>query len=112
MDIKPFAHPVIRQEILPTSLAQLALAERALEMMVKIPQLQVTEKVGLLVSELGVGDISQLLLFERTFTRVLQLQRRGDDQDFLNTAFFKASENNAANTGIDRHTTQSTTKLS
>jgi hypothetical protein len=40
-------------------------------MMVKVPQLEIAEEIGLLIGELRVGNVGELLLVDGALARVL-----------------------------------------
>ena len=71
-------------------------------MVVKIPELEVTEEIRSLVVEWRVTVVRCLTFLVRTLARVLELQRRGDHKHLGKTILLVGRENNAADTGIDR----------
>ena len=57
-----------------------------------VPQIQIRNEVALFVGEAGVSLIGRLLLFDRPLARVLDFQRRGNDQNFVQAAILFAGE--------------------
>ena len=111
MHVEPFPQPHERQKILPAGLLKLIARERVLQLVIELPELQVTEEIGLLVGELRVGRVSRLLLFEGPFARILNLQGRGDDQHLRQAALFARRQDHPPDPRIDRQTAQTSADL-
>ena len=67
-----------------------------------VPQVQVGEEVGLRVAEPGVRLVGRLLLLQRPLARVLDRQRRGDDEHLAHAAVAFGLEHHPAQPRVDR----------
>ena len=101
VNVRPFAHTVIRKEIFATRFAQLTLAELLFESLPEIPKLEEGEEVGVFVLEGGVFEIRRLLFFARAFARILDFERRGDRERLAKRSFFVRREDDAPNSRVD-----------
>ena len=71
MDVEPFPQAVEQQEVLPAGLAELAVRKLGFQLMEKVPDLQITDEIGLVVGPQGVAGVGRLLFFQRPLARVL-----------------------------------------
>ncbi len=62
VDVGPFPHAVVGEEVLPARLLKLVARELPFELVVEVPELEVGEEVGVGVGELGVALVGRLLL--------------------------------------------------
>ena len=67
----------------------------------EIPQLQITQKIGAFVLEALMGPVCGFLPLERTVSRVLHTQGRGDDKHLAQAVFLLPCQDHAGNPGID-----------
>ena len=102
MQIVPFPHPHERQKIGLTTIAQLVFGKLARLLMVVIPQLQQTQKIGTLIAEAAMLLVRRLLLFQGTFTRILNRQRGDDHQHFPQATLALRRQQHSPQTRIDR----------
>ena len=79
--------------------------------MIEAPDLQVTEKIGLLVGKLRVGLVGRLLLFQRTLAGILHFQGRRDNQHLVQAAFFACRQDHPPDPWVDRQAAQAAADL-
>ena len=106
MDVGPFAHAVVREEVLLTGLAKLVARELLFLLVIEVPKLQVGEKVGILGGKLRMGLVGRAGLFGRALARVANLQSRGDDEHLRQAAVCLGREDHSPDPRIDGQTRQ------
>ncbi len=111
MHVEPFTQPVVRQKMVAAGLAQLILRQVLFPLVVEVPELQVAEKIGFFVGELGVALVGRLLLVERPIARVVHRQSRGDDQDLVQAILGIAGQDHPADARIDRQPRQRSAQI-
>ena len=102
MDVMPFAHAQMRDEVFFAPVAQLGFRQlRALRLIFK-PQLQQRQKVRVLVLPRCVLLVSLGLLVDGPVARVGHAQRRHNDRHFGQTLFTRAGQQDARQSRIHR----------
>ena len=74
--------------------------------MVKIPQLEIAEKIRIFVRKALVRFIRLLLFFQWAFARVLYFQGRRDDQNLAQAIFFLSCPDDPGDPRVDRQPSQ------
>ena len=82
VQVPPFPHAHVRQKVLLARLAQLGVGESVGPVLIRVPDLEQREKIRSLDAELPVRFVRGLLLLHRPITRIADLERRSNDQDF------------------------------
>ena len=106
MDILPFAQAGWREEIAVARLPQAVLGQVVFQPMVERPKVEVGEKIRVGVGEALMGRVRFLLLVHGPFPRILHLERRGDDQQFLKAAMVGGGQQHPADPRIDRQSAE------
>ena len=70
--------------------------------MVGIPDVEIGEKIGIFIVKLSVDPVGLILVFERSFARVLHADRGCDDQYFAEGVLFAGLEQHPRDSGVDR----------
>ena len=102
MDLRPFSHAIEGQEILLAGSANLIAGKFFAKFVIEVPEFQIADEVRRFVREFCVLLICRLAFVVWTFAWVLQLQRRGNDQHFVEATFFMSSHDDPPDSRIDR----------
>jgi hypothetical protein len=101
VDVLPLAHPPRRDEVVAARPLELRATAAAAGLLVERPQLQVAEEVADLVAELLVRLVGLLLGRQRPLARILEAERRRDDQHLAERALALAAQHHAAQPRVD-----------
>ena len=102
VEVLPLAHPQVMQELGLAQPPESAGAQGFLLLLEVGPQVEPTKKVARLVGEPLVRSVRQLLLLLRPFTRVLDRQRRDDDEHLSQHSPLVGFDHHPGVTGVDR----------
>ena len=102
VQLAPFAHPQVRQEILAAPLHQLLVGQAFVALALEtVPNVQIGKEIGLLVGKTFVclrGGIARL---QRPLARVLNRQRGRNHQYFRHAVVFFRRQQNACDFRVD-----------
>ena len=112
MGFAPLTQTQIIQEIATAPAAQLALGQCLTLALKTVPQIQEGGKVRALLVPLGMGLIGCLLLFQRTFARILHSQRAGNHRQLGQAALTSPFQQHPTNARINRQARQLATDIS
>ena len=107
MRLLPLIHQWEGKEVLLAREFQFAAGEVFFELMKEIPNVEQRKKVGFFIGELFMRSIGGPLSFDRSHSRILNFQRRGDNQNLRQTVLIIGCENHASNSGVYRKPSQS-----
>ena len=111
MQVMPFAHAHEGQELGLTAVAQLVPRQLPRLLVVIVPQVEQGQKIGLLVAETAMLLVGGLLSVQRSLARILNRQRRDQDQHLAQAAFLPCRQQHPSQTRIDRQPGQLPTEF-
>ena len=102
VQLAPLAHPQVRQKILAAPLHQLLVGQAFVALALEaVPNVQVGNEIGLLVSKTLVGLGCGIARFQRPLARVLNRQRGRDYQYFRHAVVLLRRQQNARDFRVD-----------
>ena len=102
VQLAPFAHPQVRQEILAAPLHQLLVGQTFVALALEaVPNVQIGKEVGLLVGKAFMRLGGGIAGLQRPLARVLNRQRGRNHQYFRHAVVFLRRKQNARDFGID-----------
>jgi hypothetical protein len=99
--VLPFAHAQERDEVLLAPRTQLARRGAARLLLIGVPELQIGDEIGVVGLELAVRLVRLFLGLVRAEARILDRQRRGDDEDLGEAAVIAPPQDDASDPRID-----------
>ena len=106
VDVMPFRHPHIGEEIVAAILALLGFGQMPLLFLEVLPELQQRDEIGLFVLEAGMLLVGMGGLVDGPFARIGHAQRGHDDGDFGQAMLVGAGQQHAPQPGVDRQLAQ------
>ena len=102
VQLAPFAHPQVRQEILAAPLHQLLVRQAFVALALEaVPNVQIGKKIGLLVGKTLMRLGRGIARFQRPLARVLNRQRGRDHQYFRHAVVLLRRQQNARDFRVD-----------
>jgi len=80
LDVAPFLHPVVGEEVTLTKLTKLVARKRPALLLQEAPEVEEAQEIRVRMGEGGVNLIGGGALLMRTLARILNAQRGGDHQ--------------------------------
>ena len=101
MRVQPLAHTHPRYIMLLAPFTQLTGGQRLLFPVVRLPQIQIKNKIGILVAEQRMFFVRRLLLVHRAVAHILHRQRGNNYQHLTQRAFFFRLQQHARQFRVD-----------
>ncbi|MNH01854.1 hypothetical protein D3C79_610780 [compost metagenome] len=108
VNILPFAHPQVVQEIIAAQPTELAGGMLFLLLFQPVPQVHVGQEVRVFIREATVLFIRRLLFVHWPFTRILNRQRRGDNHHLAHATALLRFQHHTRQAWVDRQLCQLT----
>ena len=102
MQVLPFAHAEVGEEVLAAEFPPCALGSQRFPLIMHpVPKTQQRQEIRLRVHETAVGLVGRLALVERAFARVLDAQASSDDEELSTRVLGLCLEEHSTQRGID-----------
>jgi hypothetical protein len=104
VNVAPLLDPAPGQEVALAKLAELAFGQMIALLFQKLPEVLESQEVRVLVKEGGMDLVCHLLLIHRPLPRILDAERRGDDQHLGQAVLIHRSQQHARDTRVHGET--------